>query len=63
MSSDAGNAADVVVFDPLKFREEGTTFDASRLASGMDTVIVNGVVTLSGGELTGARNGHVLRRG
>ena len=27
----------------------------------MDTVIVNGTVTLSGGEPTGARNGHVLR--
>ena len=58
----AGANADVVVFDPLSFREEGTTFDPSRLASGMDTVIVNGAVTLSGGELTGARNGHVLRR-
>ncbi len=58
----AGAAADVVVFDPLAFREEGTTFDPSRLASGMDTVIVNGVVTLSDGVLTGARNGRVLRR-
>ena len=46
----------------LAFREEGTTFDPSRLATGMDTVIVNGAVTLSGGELTGARNGQVLRR-
>ena len=45
------------------FREEGTTFDPSRLATGMDTVIVNGVVTLSGGTLTGSRNGAVLRRG
>ena len=45
------------------FREEGTTFDPSRLATGMDTVVVNGVVTLSGGMLTGSRNGAVLRRG
>ena len=57
-----GAHADVVVFDPLVFREQGTTFDPSRLATGMDTVIVNGAVTLSGGELTGARNGQVLRR-
>jgi hypothetical protein len=28
----------------------------------MDTVIVNGVVTLSDGVLTGASNGMVLRR-
>jgi N-acyl-D-amino-acid deacylase len=58
-----GAHADVVVFDPLVFREEGTTFDPSRLASGMDTVIVNGAVTLSGGRPTGVRNGQVLRRG
>ena len=58
----AGAHADVAVFDPLAFREEGTTFDPSRLATGMDTVIVNGVVTLSGGELTGSRNGAVLAR-
>ena len=58
----AGAHADVIVFDPLAFREEGTTFDPSRLATGMDTVIVNGAVTLRGGELTGARNGQVLRR-
>jgi N-acyl-D-amino-acid deacylase len=58
----AGAHADVAIFDPLAFREEGTTFDPSRLATGMDTVIVNGVVTLRGGTLTGARNGTVLRR-
>jgi len=58
----AGAYADVVVFDPVTFREEGTTFDPSRLATGMDTVIVNGAVTLSGGASTGARKGRVLRR-
>ena len=57
-----GAHADVAVFDPLAFREEGTTFDPSRLASGMDTVIVNGAVTLAGGRLTGTRSGQVLRR-
>ncbi len=58
-----GAYADIAVFDPVAFREEGTTFDPSRLATGMDTVIVNGVVTLSGGALTGSRSGEVLRRG
>ena len=58
-----GAHADVAIFDPRSFRDEGTTFDPSRLATGMDTVIVNGVITLSGGTLTGARNGLVLRRG
>ena len=47
---------------PKRVRDEVTTFDPNRLATGMDTVIVNGTVTLSGGELTGVRNGEVLRR-
>ena len=58
----AGAFADVAVFDPTSFREQGTTFDPSRLATGMDTVIVNGAVTLRDGQLTGVHNGHVLRR-
>jgi N-acyl-D-aspartate/D-glutamate deacylase len=57
-----GAHADLAVFDPLDVRDEGTTFDPSRLATGMDTVIVNGAVTLRGGEPTGARTGEVLRR-
>jgi N-acyl-D-aspartate/D-glutamate deacylase len=57
-----GAHADLAVFDPLAVRDEGTTFDPSRLATGMDTVIVNGAVTLSGGAPTGVRNGEVLRR-
>ena len=58
----AGAHADVAVFDPGSFREQGTTFDPSRLATGMDTVVVNGAVTLRDGQLTGIRSGRVLRR-
>jgi N-acyl-D-amino-acid deacylase len=57
-----GARADLAIFDPYALRDEGTTFDPSRLATGMDTVIVNGAVTLHGGKLTGVRNGEVLRR-
>lgn len=57
-----GAHADVVVFDPAAFREEGTTFDPSRLATGMDTVIVNGGIVLRDGAPTGQRTGQVLRR-
>jgi len=57
-----GAFADVVVFDPNAFREEGTTFEPSRLATGMDTVVVNGTLTLSRGMPTGAHGGRVLRR-
>jgi N-acyl-D-amino-acid deacylase len=57
-----GACADVIAFDPQRFGETGTTFEPSRLAVGMRHVIVNGVVTLRDGSLTGARGGAVLRR-
>ena len=59
----AGAAADVVVFDGDALTERGTTFEPSRLATGVSHVLVNGVVTLRDGALTGDRAGQVLRRG
>ena len=40
----------------------GTTYEPNRLATGVSHVVVNGVVTLRDGELTGDRAGEVLRR-
>jgi N-acyl-D-amino-acid deacylase len=57
-----GARADVAVFDPRAFVERGTVFDPNLLAEGMRHVLVNGVPTLSDGELTGERAGMVLRR-
>lgn len=57
-----GARADVAVFDPATFGERGTTFEPNLLATGMKHVVVNGVVTLSDGKLTGHRGGEVLRR-
>jgi N-acyl-D-amino-acid deacylase len=57
-----GAAADVVVFNGGTFREQGTKRDPNRLATGVQHVIVNGVLTLEDGMLTGARAGEVLRR-
>ncbi len=42
--------------------ERGTTFEPNQLASGVSHVLVNGVVTLRDGALTGDRAGRVLRR-
>lgn len=56
-----GARADVVAFDPDEFAPQGTTFVPNRLATGMKYVIVNGVVTLREGELTGQRAGQVIR--
>jgi len=67
-----GMAADVTVFDPATVapREPELLHDfpggAARLAQyadGIHTVLVNGEVSLEGGEPTGERAGKVLRNG
>jgi N-acyl-D-aspartate/D-glutamate deacylase len=57
-----GAAADLVVFDGDSLTERGTTYEPNRLATGVSHVVVNGVVTLRDGALTGDRAGQVLRR-
>jgi N-acyl-D-aspartate/D-glutamate deacylase len=57
-----GAWADLAIFDPDHFGERGTVFEPNRTASGMSHVLVNGVVTLKEGQLTGERRGVVLRR-
>ena len=58
----AGAAADVVVFDPIAFRGGGHDVRAEPGRNRDGHVVVNGVVTLRGGALTGSRSGAVLRR-
>jgi N-acyl-D-amino-acid deacylase len=57
-----GAAADAVVFDPESFADRATTFEPNQPAVGMVHVIVNGVLTMIDGALTGERGGVVLRR-
>jgi N-acyl-D-aspartate/D-glutamate deacylase len=57
-----GARADIVVFDPERYGERGTTFEPNQPASGVKQVLVNGVLSLSDGELTPERAGEVLRR-
>ena len=57
-----GASADVVVFDPTRFRERGTLEDPNQLAEGVSHVVVNGEVAMEDGVLTDVRNGMVLRR-
>lgn len=56
-----GAYADVAIFEPDRFGETGTTFEPSKVAVGMRHVLVNGVVTLKDGALTGRSGGMVLR--
>ena len=57
-----GARADIAVFDPAIFGERATTYEPNQLATGMAHVVVNGVLTLHEGALTGERGGQVLRR-
>ena len=57
-----GACADLAIFDPDHFAERGTMFEPNQLAAGMRHVLVNGVVALRDGRLTGQRGGQVLRR-
>ena len=56
-----GLRADIVLFDPFKVRDNATWEAPTAIASGIDTVIVNGRVTIDEGRHTGARAGMVLR--
>ncbi len=56
-----GACADIAVFEAEAFGETGTTFEPNRISAGMRHVLVNGVVSLRDGQLTGARGGEVLR--
>jgi N-acyl-D-amino-acid deacylase len=58
-----GLAADLVVFDPDTVLDTATYDDPQRPAAGIDAVLVNGQAVWRGGRGTGARPGHVLRRG
>ncbi len=57
-----GLAADVVVFDPDRVADHATLEDGRRPATGIDDVIVNGIVVLDEGQHTGATPGVALRR-
>ena len=57
-----GACADLAIFDAATFAETGTTFEPNQVATGMVHVVVNGVVTVRDGALTGERAGAALRR-
>jgi N-acyl-D-aspartate/D-glutamate deacylase len=53
--------ADVVVFDLDKIKDESTFENPFVYPSGIDDVLVNGVLVVEHGEHTGAKPGRVLR--
>jgi N-acyl-D-amino-acid deacylase len=57
-----GAWADLAIFDQNTFAERGTTFEPNQIAAGMRHVLVNGTFAVKDGEMTGERNGKVLRQ-
>jgi N-acyl-D-amino-acid deacylase len=57
----AGMWADVVIFDPATIRDVATFEDPNQLSQGMEYVLVNGVVVIDRGNMTGKLPGKVLR--
>jgi N-acyl-D-aspartate/D-glutamate deacylase len=57
-----GAIADVVVFDPAKFRDTATYERPHQLAEGMIHVLVNGQAAVVNGQITGTRAGQLLSR-
>jgi N-acyl-D-amino-acid deacylase len=55
-----GNYADVVIFDPQKIQDHATFDKPHQYSTGMQHVLVNGVLVLENGEHTGARPGRIV---
>lgn len=58
-----GARADLVLFDPGKIRDAATFEEPKRRSEGIRFVLVNGIVALDEGRVTGERAGTILRRG
>ncbi len=59
----AGNFADIVVFDPDKVRDKATWAEPHQYPEGIPYVLVNGKLVVRNGEHTGDTPGAVLRKG
>lgn len=57
----AGSFADVVAFDPARIRDVATYERSGRHSEGVAFLLVNGVLAIDAGEITGERAGRALR--
>nr|MCU0247176.1 amidohydrolase family protein [Bryobacter sp.] len=56
-----GFAADLVVFDPATVADRATFDQPHHFAAGVRHVFVNGTAVVSGGKVTGAKPGKIVR--
>ena len=57
----AGYYADIVIFDPVRVKDNATFDKPHQYAEGMIHVFVNGVQVLKDGEHTGAKPGRFVK--
>jgi N-acyl-D-amino-acid deacylase len=57
-----GYAADLVIFDPDRVQDKATFEAPHQYSEGFDWVLVNAVIMVEDGKLTGARGGQILRK-
>jgi N-acyl-D-amino-acid deacylase len=58
----AGSYADLVVFDPATVADRATFEAPHQYPTGIEFVLVNGVLAVDGGQFRDVRGGRVLRR-
>jgi|GEM_PF-184087 len=58
-----GNKADILVIDPFKISSLATYENPFKYTTGIETVIVNGGISIENGLFTGQLNGRTLKRG
>jgi N-acyl-D-amino-acid deacylase len=56
-----GRQADIVIFDPKTVDDPATYTDPHHFATGISNVLVNGILVIENGKLTGTRPGQAVR--
>jgi N-acyl-D-amino-acid deacylase len=57
-----GYKADILIFNPEEINTRATYEEPHQLSEGMEYIIINGKLVLRNGELTGFRNGTILKK-
>jgi len=57
-----GNFADIAIFDLKKIMDKATFSEPEQYAAGVEYLIVNGILSIEQGEITGKKGGRPLKR-
>jgi N-acyl-D-amino-acid deacylase len=58
----AGNYADITIFDPKRIKDRSTYSDPLQFSVGVKYVLVNGQVAINNGDVTGITGGSIIHR-